>query len=49
MSPLPAQLGEVESSRKGEIREGALSRYEPATFGKPPPAQSLLEVTRRLT
>ena len=34
-------LGEVESSRPGEIREGAL-RYEPLNFGEtPPPGASL--------
>ena len=34
-------LGEVESSRSGEIREGA-SRYEPFDFGNmPPPGASL--------
>ena len=37
MSPPPAQLGEVESSRSGEIREGALSHTGPTNFDKPPP------------
>ena len=43
VSPLPAQLGEVESSRSGEIREGARSRFGPASINKPPPARASAE------